>query len=101
MTAGYALLLPFDTEGPEFARGFEAGRLWALMRDADGRGARSQGDRRGARQHLDPSAGPAGRDGTVNRLVCLQKGVGGDPDSTPQDTGCPASKKFVKSEPCG
>jgi hypothetical protein len=26
------LLLPFDTADPEFARGFECGRLWALLR---------------------------------------------------------------------
>jgi len=29
---GHGLLLPFDTDEPEFARGFEAGRLWALLR---------------------------------------------------------------------
>jgi hypothetical protein len=28
---GHALLLPFDTDHPEFARGFEAGRVWALL----------------------------------------------------------------------
>lgn len=30
--AGHACLLPFDTDDAEFARGFEAGRLWALLR---------------------------------------------------------------------
>jgi hypothetical protein len=29
---GHGLLLAFDTDHPEFARGFEAGRLWALLR---------------------------------------------------------------------
>ena len=29
---GHGLLLPFDTDAPEFARGFELGRLWALLR---------------------------------------------------------------------
>ena len=29
---GYGCLLPFDSDHPEFARGFEAGRLWALLR---------------------------------------------------------------------
>jgi hypothetical protein len=28
---GHALLLPFDTDDPEFARGFEAGRVWAVL----------------------------------------------------------------------
>jgi hypothetical protein len=32
---GYQPLLPFDTDDPEFARGFEAGRLWTRLR-ADG-----------------------------------------------------------------
>jgi len=27
------MLLPFDTDEPEFARGFEAGRLWTLLRE--------------------------------------------------------------------
>jgi hypothetical protein len=27
----FGLLLPFDTDEPEFCRGFEAGRLWALL----------------------------------------------------------------------
>jgi hypothetical protein len=27
------LLLRFDTDDPEFARGFECGRLWALLRE--------------------------------------------------------------------
>jgi hypothetical protein len=30
---GHSLLLPFDTDGAEFARGFEAGRLWTLLRE--------------------------------------------------------------------
>jgi hypothetical protein len=29
---GHSLLLPFDTDDPQFVRGFEAGRLWALLR---------------------------------------------------------------------
>jgi hypothetical protein len=33
--SGHACLLPFDTDDPEFARGFEAGRLWALLRTGD------------------------------------------------------------------
>lgn len=33
--SGHACLLPFDTDDPEFARGFEAGRLWALLRAGD------------------------------------------------------------------
>ena len=33
---GHGLLLPFDTDDPEFARGFELGRLWALLRAEDG-----------------------------------------------------------------
>lgn len=33
--AEHALLLPFDTDEPEFARGFEAGRLWAKLREDD------------------------------------------------------------------
>ncbi len=28
---GFACLLPFDTDDPEFARGFEAGRVWAEL----------------------------------------------------------------------
>lgn len=28
----HSLLLPFDTDEPEFARGFELGRLWATLR---------------------------------------------------------------------
>ncbi len=27
----FELLLPFDTDNIEFARGFEAGRIWTLM----------------------------------------------------------------------
>jgi hypothetical protein len=34
-SAGHACLLKFDTEDAEFARGFEAGRLWALLRATD------------------------------------------------------------------
>lgn len=30
---GRGLLLPFDSRDSEFARGFEAGRLWALVRE--------------------------------------------------------------------
>jgi hypothetical protein len=29
---GHSLLLAFDTDSPDFARGFELGRLWALLR---------------------------------------------------------------------
>jgi hypothetical protein len=29
------LLLSFDTADAEFARGFEVGRLWALLRESD------------------------------------------------------------------
>ena len=32
---GHACLLPFDTDDAEFARGFEAGRLWALLRSEE------------------------------------------------------------------
>lgn len=28
----HGLLLPFDTDDPQFARGFEAGRIWAALR---------------------------------------------------------------------
>jgi hypothetical protein len=31
--AGYGCLLPFDSDDPEFARGFELGRLWELLRE--------------------------------------------------------------------
>ena len=34
---GMAEILAFDTNSPEFARGFEAGRLWALLRERPGR----------------------------------------------------------------
>lgn len=27
----FNLILPFDTDGEEFVRGFEAGRIWTLM----------------------------------------------------------------------
>jgi len=30
----YSLLLPFDTDDHEFCRGFEAGRLWTLLRES-------------------------------------------------------------------
>lgn len=29
--AAHTLLLPFDTDSPDFARGFEAGRVWTLL----------------------------------------------------------------------
>ena len=31
---GHSMLLPFDTDSEEFVRGFELGRLWALLRIA-------------------------------------------------------------------
>lgn len=31
----YDLLMPFDTDDPEFVRGFELGRLWQLARTFD------------------------------------------------------------------
>ena len=31
--AGYNLLLAFDTDEPEFARGFQAGRLWERIKN--------------------------------------------------------------------
>jgi hypothetical protein len=33
-TAGHTCLLPFDTDDPEFARGFEVGRIWNALRAA-------------------------------------------------------------------
>jgi hypothetical protein len=30
---GHSLLLAFDTDCPQFARGFELGRLWQLLQD--------------------------------------------------------------------
>lgn len=30
--SGYTLVLPFDTDDPEFVRGFEVGRLWEKMK---------------------------------------------------------------------
>jgi hypothetical protein len=33
--SGHTCLLPFDTDDAEFARGFEAGRLWALLRERE------------------------------------------------------------------
>lgn len=35
--AAHALVLPFDTEDAEFARGFEAGCLWAELRETTDR----------------------------------------------------------------
>ena len=32
---GHSCLLPFDTDDAEFGRGFEVGRLWALLRMTD------------------------------------------------------------------
>lgn len=34
--SGHTCLLPFDTDDAEFARGFEAGRIWMLLRTSDG-----------------------------------------------------------------
>jgi hypothetical protein len=31
---GHAELLPFDTDSKEFVRGFELGRIWALLRSS-------------------------------------------------------------------
>lgn len=36
--AEYGLVLPFDTDEPEFTRGFEAGQLWERL-ERDGRAA--------------------------------------------------------------
>jgi len=30
---GWSLLLPFDTNDPEFTRGFEAGRIWERIKN--------------------------------------------------------------------
>jgi hypothetical protein len=30
----YLMVLPFDVDHPEFARGFEAGRVWEMMQQA-------------------------------------------------------------------
>jgi hypothetical protein len=30
--SGFEVVLPFDTDEPEFVRGFEAGRLWELLK---------------------------------------------------------------------
>lgn len=35
MSFGRALILPFDSDEPTFARGFEAGALWEALRDCD------------------------------------------------------------------
>lgn len=35
-SAEHTLLLAFDTDDPEYARGFEAGRLWAAIREEEG-----------------------------------------------------------------
>ena len=32
---GFAPVLPFDTDDPEFARGFEAGVFWQSMKDQE------------------------------------------------------------------
>ena len=32
---GHALLLLFDDDDPKFARGFELGRVWAILRATD------------------------------------------------------------------
>lgn len=31
--SGWSLLLAFDSDDPEFARGFEAGRMWERVKD--------------------------------------------------------------------
>lgn len=31
--SGYKMLLPFDTDNPEFARGFEAGSMWERIKN--------------------------------------------------------------------
>ena len=33
---GHGLILAFDSDDPEFARGFEAGRLWSQLRGCPG-----------------------------------------------------------------
>jgi len=33
MNGGFNLLLAFDTQEPEFARGFEAGRMWERIKN--------------------------------------------------------------------
>jgi hypothetical protein len=33
--ADYSLVLPFDSDDPEFTRGFEAGMLWERMEHTD------------------------------------------------------------------
>jgi hypothetical protein len=30
--SGWSIVLPFDTDDPEFTRGFEAGRLWERIK---------------------------------------------------------------------
>lgn len=35
MSGAYSPLLPFDSDDPEFTRGFEAGRLWEQLRDPE------------------------------------------------------------------
>lgn len=30
---GYTLILPFDSDDPEFVRGFEAGRMWQRIKN--------------------------------------------------------------------
>ena len=34
---GHASLITFDSDEPEFARGFEVGRLWTLLREYPGK----------------------------------------------------------------
>lgn len=34
--AGYTLALPFDTDDPEFVRGFECGTIWRAMQQVNG-----------------------------------------------------------------
>ena len=33
--AAFGLVLPFDTDDPEFVRGFEAGRLWEQLKGGE------------------------------------------------------------------
>lgn len=36
-TIGHGLLMPFDTDSPEFIRGFECGHVWTKLRETDER----------------------------------------------------------------
>jgi hypothetical protein len=36
MSAGYEVVLAFDTDDPQFVRGFEAGRLWERIKGRSG-----------------------------------------------------------------